>query len=166
MHLIICEIPTFDIWHDIYHVYVWFCQHQRWEGVWTVNSPFLVQRYILEELSVAPSIPVISYIKVSDASFTKFSLISPSAHTECQKSKLCSLISHHLAQHCITLHHIALLYTTSHPTAPHTASTSHCTATHGKVCRICTIVTTVCWWADQMHQEINIRYQQQQQSRQ
>ena len=110
----------------------------------SLNSPFLVQRYILEELSVAPSIPVISYIKVSDASFTKFSLIPPSAHTVCQKSKLCSLISHHLAQHCITPHHIALLYTTSHPTAPHTASTSHCTATHGKVCRICTIVTTVC----------------------
>ena len=72
----------------------------------SLNSPFLVQRYILEELSVAPSIPVISYIKVSDASFTKFSLIPPRAHTECQKSKLCSLISHHLARHCITPHHI------------------------------------------------------------
>ena len=109
------------------------------------EQPFsLVQRYILEEFSVAPSIPVISYIKVSDASFTKVSLIPPSAYTVCQKSKLCSLISHHLARHCITPHHIALHYTTSHPTAPHTASAAHCTATHGKVCRICTIVTTMC----------------------
>ena len=36
--------------------------------------------YVLDELSVAPSIPVISYTKVSDASFTKFSLIPPNAH--------------------------------------------------------------------------------------
>ena len=113
-------------------VFVWFCPAPKMRR--SLNSPFLVQRYILEELSVAPSIPVISYIKVSDASFTKFSLIPLSAHTVCQKSKLCSLISHHLARHCITTHHIALHYTTSHPTAPHTASAAHCIATHGKVC--------------------------------
>ena len=105
----------------------------------SLNSPFLVQRYILEELSVAPSIPVISYIKVSDASFTKFSLIPPSAHTECQKSKLCSLISHHLARHCLTPHHTASHRTASHHITSHsashcTASASYCTATHGKVC--------------------------------
>ena len=42
-------------------VFVWFCAAPKMRR--SLNSPFLVQHYILEELSVVPSIPVISYIK-------------------------------------------------------------------------------------------------------
>ena len=42
-------------------VFVWFCPAPKMRR--SLNSPFLVQHYILEDLSVVPSIPVISYIK-------------------------------------------------------------------------------------------------------